>query len=124
MTRLERLARLRVKLATIERTRAGAHAGRLAARTEQVAALAEGYNPDAGASHGAALGARAAFAERLSRSGEALAIEVRTAQAAASSAERDVHRARKTVAQVVKNLAADDRVARKRSVRTTKESEL
>lgn len=117
MTRLERLARLRVRLATIERTRANAHVGRLAARAAQVAVLIEGYTPDSGAARGVTLAARAAFADRLGRSGDALAIEARAARATALDAERDVHRAQKTAAEVTQGAAADRLRAGKRRVR-------
>lgn len=119
MTRLERLARLRVKLATIERTKAGAQVSRLAARAAQVASLAEGYSPDAGPATGTTLAARAAFAERLSRSGDALASEARIAHATAAHAERDVHRAEATVTLVAQTIAAELRQSDKRRVRIT-----
>ena len=119
MTRLERLAKLRVKLATIERTKAGARVGQLDGRARQVAGLRDGYDPEPGFSAGSVLAARGTFADRLSRTGEKLARDVRDARLAALETERDVHRAEKTVERVRDRVALDARGASRRQVRPT-----
>lgn len=117
MTRLERLARLRVKLAAIERTKAGSRAGQLDGRVRQVAALADSYGPDAGTADAGALAARAAFADRLARNGELLAREARQAHVALLDREREVHRAEKTVERVADRAKVERRGLTRRLVR-------
>lgn len=118
MTRLERLARLRVKLATIERAKAGARVGQLDARRHQLAALAESYTPTQGIATSDLLTARARFAERLLLTGETLGSDIRAAHGEVQQAERDLHRAEKTVDRVARAAASNTRAAGRRVVRT------
>lgn len=118
MTRLERLARLRVKLASIERTKAGANVNRIDGRVRQIATLANGYSPDAGTASASHLAARATFADRLVRTGDTLARDLVQAHCAVVRSERDVHRAEKTVERVMASAAIDRKSDARRLVRT------
>lgn len=118
MTRLARLARLRVKLATIERARVGAHVGQLDARRHQLAALADSYTPVQGIATSDQLTARARFAERLLLTGETLGHDIREAHGDVQQAERDLRRAEKTLDRVVLAGASSARAADRRVVRT------
>lgn len=120
MSRLERLAQLRVKLAKIERSKAGARATQLDNRARQLVMLANGYGPEGGIARAETLAARATFADRLARSGEVVAGEIGIANTAILRAERDVHRAQKSAERVGLGIQSDARAASRRVVRAAR----